>query len=186
MFKKSFDVSESIDWLNDGKILVHPTEGVWGLGCNALDQKAFKKIYLLKKRDSQKSFILLASSYEAIKKYIKKLTDDDISFLRKSWPGPVTLLIKFNNDLPSHLKNHTGKIAIRVSNHLPLKSLFKGFKGLMVSTSANVSGEEIINDPIEIINAFDDIDVAYYNESLGTNKKPSTIIDLASRKIIRK
>ena len=100
MFKKSFDVSESIDWLNDGKILVHPTEGVWGLGCNALDQKAFKKIYLLKKRDSQKSFILLASSYEAIKKYIIKLTDDDISFLRKSWPGPVTLLIKFNNDLP--------------------------------------------------------------------------------------
>ena len=186
MFKKSFDVSESIDWLNDGKILVHPTEGVWGLGCNALDQKAFKKIYLLKKRDSQKSFILLASSYEAIKKYIIKLTDDDISFLRKSWPRPVTLLIKFNNDLPSHLKNHTGKIAIRVSNHLPLKSLFKGFEGLMVSTSANVSGEEIINDPIEIINAFDDIDVAYYNESLGTNKKPSTIIDLASRKIIRK
>ncbi len=186
MFKKSFDVSESIDWLNDGKILVHPTEGVWGLGCNALDQKAFKKIYLLKKRDSQKSFILLASSYEAIKKYIIKLTDDDISFLRKSWPGPVTLLIKFNNDLPSHLKNHTGKIAIRVSNHLPLKSLFIGFEGLMVSTSANVSGEEIINDPIEIINAFDDIDVAYYNESLGTNKKPSTIIDLASRKIIRK
>jgi|TARA_B100001063_G_C16681588_1_gene512070 L-threonylcarbamoyladenylate synthase len=186
LFKKSFDVSESIDWLNDGKILVHPTEGVWGLGCNALDQKAFKKIYLLKKRDSQKSFILLASSYEAIKKYIIKLTDDDISFLRKSWPGPVTLLIKFNNDLPSHLKNHTGKIAIRVSNHLPLKSLFKGFEGLMVSTSANVSGEEIINDPIEIINAFDDIDVAYYNESLGTNKKPSTIIDLASRKIIRK
>ena len=186
MFKKSFDVSESIDWLNDGKILVHPTEGVWGLGCNALDQKAFKKIYLLKKRDSQKSFILLASSYEAIKKYIIKLTDDDIYFLRKSWPGPVTLLIKFNNDLPSHLKNHTGKIAIRVSNHLPLKSLFKGFEGLMVSTSANVSGDEIINDPIEIINAFDDIDVAYYNESLGTNKKPSTIIDLASRKIIRK
>jgi len=186
LFKKSFDVSESIDWLNDGKILVHPTEGVWGLGCNALDQKAFKKIYLLKKRDSQKSFILLASSYEAIKKYIIKLTEDDKSFLRKSWPGPVTLLIKFNNDLPSHLKNHTGKIAIRVSNHLPLKSLFKGFEGLMVSTSANVSGEEIINDPIEIINAFDDIDVAYYNESLGTNKKPSTIIDLASRKIIRK
>ena len=186
MFKKSFDVSESIDWLNDGKILVHPTEGVWGLGCNALDQKAFKKIYLLKKRDSQKSFILLASSYEAIKKYIIKLTEDDKSFLRKSWPGPVTLLIKFNNDLPSHLKNHTGKIAIRVSNHLPLKSLFKGFEGLMVSTSANISGEEIINDPIEIINAFDDIDVAYYNESLGTNKKPSTIIDLASRKIIRK
>ena len=96
------------------------------------------------------------------------------------------MLIKFNNDLPSHLKNHTGKIAIRVSNHLPLKTLFKGFEGLMVSTSANVSGEEIINDPIEIINAFDDIDVAYYNESLGTNKKPSTIIDLASRKIIRK
>jgi len=56
----------------------------------------------------------------------------------------------------------------------------------MVSTSANISGEEAINDPIKIINTFDDIDVAYYNESLGTNKKASTIIDLSSRKIIRK
>ena len=186
MSTKSLDVFESIDWLNNGKILIHPTEGVWGLGCDAFDEKAFKKIHFLKKRDSQKSFILLASSYDVIKKYIIKLTDDDISFLKKSWPGPVTLLIEFNNELPLHLKNHTGKIAIRVSNHLPLKSLFKGFNGLMVSTSANISGEEAINDPIEIINTFDDIDVAYYNESLGTNKKASTIIDLSSRKIIRK
>ena len=186
MSTKSLDVFESIDWLNNGKILIHPTEGVWGLGCDAFNEKAFKKIYFLKKRDSQKSFILLASSYDAIKKYIIKLTDDDISFLKKSWPGPVTLLIKFNNELPSHLKNHTGKIAIRVSNHLPLESLFNGFSGLMISTSANISGEEAINDPIEIINTFDDIDVAYYNESLGTNRKPSTVIDLASRKIIRK
>ena len=155
------DVFESIDWLNNGKILIHPTEGVWGLGCDAFNEKAFKKIYFLK------AFILLASSYDAIKKYIIKLTDDDISFLKKSWPGPVTLLIKFNNELPSHLKNHTGKIAIRVSNHLPLESLFNGFNGLMISTSANISGEEAINDPIEIINTFDDIDVAYYNESLG-------------------
>ena len=83
MSSKSLDVFESKNWLNEGKILVHPTEGVWGLGCNALDENAFKKIYSLKKRDSQKSFILLASSYEAIKKYTVELTEADISFLKK-------------------------------------------------------------------------------------------------------
>ncbi|MDA9220254.1 Sua5/YciO/YrdC/YwlC family protein [Gammaproteobacteria bacterium] len=44
------DVSESIDWLNNGKILIHPTEGIWGLGCNAFDQKAFKKNIFSKKK----------------------------------------------------------------------------------------------------------------------------------------
>lgn len=186
MSSKSLDVFESTNWLNEGKILVHPTEGVWGLGCNALDENAFKKIYSLKKRDSQKSFILLASSYEAIKKYTVELTEADISFLKKHWPGPVTFLIKFDPKIPQHLQNDTGKLAIRVSNHLPIKTLMKSFNSLMVSTSANISGEDILNDPLEIINTFDDIDIAYYNENLGLNKKPSTIIDLASKKIIRK
>ena len=186
MQKKSLDIYSSIEWLSAGKILAHPTEGIWGLGCDALNKSSFSKIYDLKKRPQNKSFILLIPSILSIKKYLKALSKEDLNFLNKIWPGHTTVLVKYNKNLPSHLCNDSGKIAIRVSNHLPLERLFKGFNGLMISTSANISGEEAINDPIEIINTFDDIDVAYYNESLGTNKKPSTIIDLASRKIIRK
>lgn len=185
MSSKSLDINQSIDWLNRGNILAHPTEGVWGLGCNAFDELAFKKIYDLKKRDRKKSFILLVNSYQSIEKYITKISKSDIDYLNEYWPGPVTFLIQYNNNLPEHLQNKTGKIAVRVSNHLPIKALIKGFNGIMVSTSANISGEAIINDPEKIMLTFDDDCTAFYNEDLGKLKKPSKIIDLTSRAIIR-
>ena len=185
MSSKSLDVTQSIDWLNKGKILAHPTEGVWGLGCNALDEHAFKKIYKLKKREHKKSFILLIKSYKAIEEFTERLSDDEIDCLNEYWPGPVTFLIKYKTNLPKHLQNKTGKIAVRVSNHLPINTLFEGFNSLLVSTSANISGQDNINDPEEIMTTFDDADVAYYNEALGLHKRPSRIIDLSSREIIR-
>ena len=95
------------------------------------------------------------------------------------------IIIKYNNNIPTHLKNETRKIAVRVSNHLPLKTLLKDFSGFMVSTSVNISGEQSINDINEIINYFEYDELAYYDESLGGNDKPSQIIDLESKAIIR-
>jgi len=84
-----------------------------------------------------------------------------------------------------HLQNNTGKLAIRVSNHLPIKTLFKGFSGILVSTSANISDHPPMNNPAQILETFGHKDLAYYDAELGTSIKPSTIIDLETRKIIR-
>ena len=172
-------------WLNAGKILAHPTESIWGLGCDALNEEAVKLIFKIKKRDKKKNFILLVKSLESIEKYLEEINTEDKAFLNKHWPGPYTFLIKYNEKLPTHLKNPSAKIAIRVSNHLPLRLLFESFSGFMVSTSANISGEENINDPNHIMNYFEYEEMAYYDEILGDNKSPSTIIDLESRAIIR-
>ena len=110
---------------------------------------------------------------------------DNKTFLNKHWPGPYTFLIKYNEKLPSHLKNESGKIAIRVSNHLPIRNLFERCSGFIVSTSANISGEKNINDPNQIMNYFEYEEMAYYDEILGNNKSPTTIIALESRAIIR-
>ena len=72
-----------------------------------------------------------------------------------------------------------------MSNHLPIKRLFKGFDGFMVSTSANISGQSNINDAKNIIDFFEYDDLAYYDESLGENKSASKIVDLESKAIIR-
>ena len=79
----------------------------------------------------------------------------------------------------------SGKIAIRVSNHLPIKHLLEVYKGFMVSTSANLSGQSNINCPNKILETFADDDIAYYDESLGYQSKPSQIIDLETGIIIR-
>ena len=94
-------------------------------------------------------------------------------------------MIKYNKQLPKHLKTNTGKIALRVSNHLPIKRLFEIYSGYIISTSANISGQVNLNSPNEILDFFVSDKMAYYDEALGTNKSPSTIIDLESRSIIR-
>ena len=83
------------------------------------------------------------------------------------------------------LKNESEKIAIRVSNHYPIKALFESFNGLLVSTSANISGEKNIDLVEDLIKTFHHEDVGFYNGKLGNNIKPTRIIDLNSREIIR-
>ncbi len=185
MNKKKLDVFTSAEWLKSGKILAHPTESIWGLGCDAFNEKSVDKIFSLKKRDKKKNLILLADSIDSIDKELCDLSLDDKKFLSKHWPGPYTFLINYSPNIPEHLKNETNKIAIRVSNHLPIRQLFKRFPGFMISTSANISGEININDPQEILNIFEYEELAYYDECLGENESPSQIIDLDTRSIIR-
>ena len=56
---KIFNPEDASEWLKQGKILIHPTEGVWGIGCDAFNQSAVEKVNILKQRDSSKSFILI-------------------------------------------------------------------------------------------------------------------------------
>ena len=185
MKTNSLNIDSSVEWLNAGKILIHPTESIWGLGCDAMNEKSVNLIFKIKKRDKKKSFILLIDSLISFEKYLQDINDKDRFYLDEHWPGPYTFLLKYNDNLPAHLKNETGKIALRVSNHLPIKHLFKSYSSFIVSTSANISGEENMHDPDEIINFFEYDELAYYDELLGNNKRPSKIIDLESRSIIR-
>ena len=185
MNNRALDLNQSINWLKAGKVLIHPTESIWGLGCDALNESAINLIFKLKKRPLNKSLIVLAESYFSIKEFVTSLNPDQEKLLNKKWPGPYTFLFTYNKNLPSHLMNETGKIAIRVSNHLPLKNLLKAYKGFMVSTSANFSGQSNINCPNKILETFANDDIAYYDESLGKQLKPSQIIDLETGIIIR-
>jgi len=182
---KALDLNQSINWLKAGKVLVHPTESIWGLGCDALNESAIDLIFKLKQRPLNKSLILLAESYFTIKEFVTSLNPDQEKLLNEKWPGPHTFLFTYNKNLPSHLMNETGKIAIRVSNHLPVKNLLKVYKGFIVSTSANFSGQSNINCPNKILETFANDDIAYYDESLGEQLKPSQIIDLETGIIIR-
>ena len=183
--EKKLSLTDSLSWIKKGKILIHPTESIWGIGCDAFNEETVKKIYELKKRPKEKSFILLSPSLEITKKYISKLNSEEEEYVNNLWPGHVTVLFKYNKNLPDHLKNKSGKIAIRVSNHLPINKLLTRFNGLLVSTSANLSGQETENDTNILLKIFNNKNVSLFNESLGKNKRPSKIIDLETRITIR-
>ena len=112
MKNNALNINSSVEWLNAGKILAHPTESIWGLGCDARNEEAVKLIFKIKKRDKNKNFILLVKSLESFEKYLEEINTEDKIFLNKHWPGPYTFLIKYNEKLPTHLKNASGKKAI--------------------------------------------------------------------------
>ena len=177
--------ADASNWLKEGKILIHPTEGVWGLGCDASNIKACKKISLLKKRSDNKNFILLAPSISFALDSSAELEESQIEFLKSVWPGHVTVIMQANDSLSISIKSIDNTIAIRVSNHLPIINLLNSFNGLMVSTSANISNLPTPNSIDDIKKIFNDSDVAVYAHDNGDALKPSSIIDLNSMEYIR-
>ena len=88
--KEFLSPAEASNWLKEGKILIHPTEGVWGLGCDASNINACEKIALLKQRPKNKNFILLAPSISFAIGCSEKIESSKIEFLESIWPGHVT------------------------------------------------------------------------------------------------
>ena len=177
--------ADASNWLKEGKILIHPTEGVWGLGCNASNISACKKISNLKKRSDNKNFILLAPSISFALKLCAELEVSQIEYLESVWPGHVTVIMQANDSLSLSIKAKDNSIAIRVSDHLPITNLLNSFNGLMVSTSANISNLPTPNSIDDIKKIFNDSDVAVYAHDNGDASKPSSIVDLNSMEYIR-
>ena len=177
--------ADASNWLKEGKILIHPTEGVWGLGCDASNINACNKISLLKKRSENKNFILLAPSISFALDFSAALEASQIEFLESVWPGHVTVIMQANDSISFSIKATDNTIAIRVSNHLPIINLLNSFNGLMVSTSANISNLPTPNSIDDIKKIFNDSDVAVYAHDNGDALKPSSIIDLNSMEYIR-
>ena len=86
MKTNSLNIDSSVEWLNAGKILIHPTESIWGLGCDAMNEKAVNLIFKIKKRDKKKSFILLIDSLISFEKYLQDIDDKDRFYLDEHWP----------------------------------------------------------------------------------------------------
>tara|TARA_B100001175_G_C19300846_1_gene538160 strand:+ start:19 stop:576 length:558 start_codon:yes stop_codon:yes gene_type:complete len=177
--------AEASNWLKEGKILIHPTEGVWGLGCDALNINACKKISFLKQRSQSKNFILLAPSISFAIGCSEKIESSEIEFLESIWPGHVTVILQANRSISLAIKSIDNSIGIRVSNHLPIVNLLNLFNGLMVSTSANISKLPTPDLLAEVKEIFNDPDVAVYAHHNGDALKPSSIIDLKTMEYIR-
>ena len=109
---------------------------------------------------------------------------EDIKILEKKWPGPTTFLLERSSDKYKEL-SYLERHAVRVSAHRPLIDLLDFFGSEIVSTSANISGENEIKNKDDIVNFFNYEDVAIFDDNLGNLKKPTKIFDLKLKKYIR-
>lgn len=140
MEKFEDDIIKSIDVINNGGIILYPTDTIWGIGCNATHEAAIKKIYTLKKRDEKKSMIILVSDINEIELYVSNPSKKLLDFL--STPKkPVTAIFENGINLPSLCINDDGTIAIRIVKDDFCRELIRRSGVPLVSTSANVSGK---------------------------------------------
>jgi len=138
-------ITKVIKKINQGGIIIFPTDTVYGIGCNPFNEKAVKKIYEIKSRDVSKPFPVLVYSKE-IAERIALFDEFTKRIVEKFWPGPLTLILKLiDNDLKKSL-NLNEKIAIRVPNNKCILEVLKKCN-FLVGTSANISNESAFTNP---------------------------------------
>ncbi len=137
-------LSDVLRALQQEEVIAYPTEAVFGLGCDPDSEKAVNALLALKQRPWQKGLILIAANYEQLKPYVDDtaLTDTQREAIFSFWPGPVTWVIPARPETPRWLTGSFDSLAVRVSDHPLVQQLCSQYGKPLVSTSANLSGQE--------------------------------------------
>ena len=184
------DIKQAVDVMRRGGIILYPTDTIWGIGCDATNEEAVRKIYALKRREDSKAMICLVDSADRLQRYVQNVPDVAWDLMEYA-SRPLTIIYDGAKNLAPSLIAEDGSIGIRLTRETFSNRLCFRFQKPVVSTSANISGEPApscfahISD--EIKNAVDYIVQSRRGEK--GESAPSSIIKLGAGgevKIIRK
>lgn len=183
------DIKAALDVLQKGGVILYPTDTIWGIGCDACNEEAVKKVYAIKNRIDSKSMLVLMENAALIERYVTEIPDIAYDLIELT-DKPLTIIFDGARSLAKNLIAEDGSIGIRITTEKFSSELIRRFKRPIVSTSANISGKPSPScfDEIEpeIIDAVDYV-VKYRQDDLQKSV-PSGIIKLGRSgeiKIIR-
>ncbi|OGH59782.1 MAG: threonylcarbamoyl-AMP synthase [Candidatus Magasanikbacteria bacterium RIFCSPHIGHO2_01_FULL_33_34] len=161
------NIKEIVDELRQGKVIVYPTETCYGLGCDATNQKAVDKLFEIKKRQKDKTVLVLVSGLDVVRKYIE-LSPKIFELASKYWPGSLTVVapVVYKDGLADGVVGSDNTMALRVTSHHLAHQLCKELGVPLVSTSANIATLESPYDIGSILSMYESED-----------KKPDIVID---------
>ena len=133
------DITNAVTIMQQGGIILYPTDTIWGLGCDATNQEAVEKIYKIKRRNDSKALITLVDSEAKIQFYVKEIPQITWDIIELS-TKPTTIIYDNARNLATNLIAQDGSVGIRLTQELFSKQLCFRFKKAIVSTSANISG----------------------------------------------
>ena len=136
------DIRNAVETMRRGGVILYPTDTVWGIGCDATDVEAVKRVYAIKQRDDSKALICLVDSDARLQRYFRHVPDVAWQLLDSlDEVKPTTLVLDGAINLAENLIAEDGSIGIRITNEPFSKELCYRFQKAIVSTSANISGE---------------------------------------------
>ncbi|HUI32782.1 MAG: L-threonylcarbamoyladenylate synthase [Dysgonamonadaceae bacterium] len=184
------DLFKALEVLKQGGIILYPTDTIWGIGCDATNEEAVEKIYAIKKREKNRSMLILVDNSAKVQNYVQDVPDiawDLIDLTDK----PLTIIFNGAKNLAPNLISTDGSIGIRVTSEDFSRELCYRFRNPIVSTSANFTGKsspqnfnEIDPKIIEMVDY-----VVTYRQDEIIKQSPSSILKIGSKgdvQIIRK
>ena len=137
------DIRRAVETLRQGGVILYPTDTVWGIGCDATNPEAVKRVYQIKQRDDSKALICLVDSDARMQRYVRQVPDVAWQLIDSLQDGgkPTTLILDGAVNLAPNLIADDGSIGIRITQEPFSKELCYRFQKALVSTSANISGE---------------------------------------------
>jgi L-threonylcarbamoyladenylate synthase len=175
-------IQEIVEILRRDGVIVYPTETYYGLGTNGFSADAIKKVYLLKKRAPLKPVSVVVADFAMLKKVIS----GDPLWLRENilefQLGPLTIIFKASSAIPDELLGENGTIGVRLTEHPFVNTLVRMAGFPITATSANISGETPVSDPVKAMELFEGAVDLIVDGGKTKGLLPSTVVDFSGER----
>lgn len=180
------DIKQALDCLKKGGIILYPTDTVWGIGCDATNPDAVKRIYDLKRREESKSMLVLVDSDGALERIVDDIPEVAWQLIDAA-VDPLTIIYDHPKNVASNLLAKDGSLGIRITDEKYSKELCRRLRRPLVSTSANISGDKaprVYREISEEIKTGVDY-VASYRSDDTEAPSPSNIIKVSEGGLVK-
>ena len=175
------EIDKMIGVLNNGELIIIPTDTIYGISADAINIDAIKKVDEAK--HSNKPHLMLVSSIDMLKKYVLEINDIEEKLINKYWPNTLTILFKKNNLVSDELTKGSEYIGIRMPNNELLLELINKFNKPILSTSANITNKDVITK-IDLLEDELKEKISYIYDGGELVDTASTIVKVENNKII--
>lgn len=176
------NIDKIVEIVNDGGLVISPTDTVYGIMGDALSEGVIKKVYSVKKRPYSKPLILLMSSIEMIKEYTSEISDVEEDIIKTFLPGLVTIILKKNAKVSSLISNGSCYVGIRIPDNKELIKIIEKLGRPVISTSANISDYDVITN-VSMIDENLKQAIDYIEDGGEIINESSTVIRIVNNKL---
>ena len=173
----STSLKQAIDILRNGGVVGIPTDTVYGVAANALDEKAVDKVFDLKGREDTSPIPVLIGQVEDLYRYGREIPDQAIELARAFWPGQMTIVVPKADIIPSVVSGGLDTVGLRIADHPVPRELVSALGAPITATSANISGTDSLSSAKSVLEQLGhSLDMVFDGGELPPSR-PSTVVD---------
>ena len=177
------NIDKICEVINNGGIVITPTDTIYGIMGDSLNENVIRKVFEIKKRPFNKPLLLLMDSFEMVEQYTEEISEKERLLMDRYWPGLVTFILKKNDKVSELITSGNDTVGIRIPNNKDLLEIIRRLNRPVISTSANITGTEVITSTQLLEkDLIDNID--YIEDGGEVESESSTIIKIEDNKLV--